>query len=110
MSIDEIKHMLDETGVEYRYHHFETEEAIAPPFLVWILPGSNNFMADGITYQGIQELDIELYTDSKNFELEKTVERVLKSYGMSWNKTELYIESENMYEILYEMEVLINGE
>ena len=109
MSIDEIKQMLDEMGIEYRYHHFETEAAIAPPFLIWILPESNNFMADGITYQGIQELDLELYTDNKNFVLEKTVENVLNSHEIPWNKKELYIESENMYEILYEMEVIING-
>lgn len=109
MRIEGIKQMLDETGVEYRYHHFETEEAIAPPFLVWVLPGSNNFMADGITYQGIQELDLELYTDSKNFVLETAIEGVLKKYGLAWNKTELFIESESLFEVLYEMEVLING-
>jgi len=109
MSIDEIKQMLSEMGIEYRYHHFETEDAITPPFLIWVLPGSDNFMADGITYQGIQQLDLELYTDSKNFELEKTVENVLKSHGIPWNKKELFIESENMFEVLYEMEVIING-
>ncbi|HBC98692.1 MAG TPA: hypothetical protein DC053_03790 [Lachnoclostridium sp.] len=110
MSINDIKQMLDETGIKYNYHHFETEEAIAPPFLVWILPGTQNFMADGITYQGISELDIELYTDKKDFNLEKSIEEVLKRYGLPWNKTEQYIESENMYEVLYEMEVLISGE
>ena len=100
--------MLGETGIEYRYHHFETEEAIVPPFLVWVLPGSNNFIADGIVYQGIQELDLELYTDSKDFDLEKAIESVLKKYEIAWNKTELFIESESLYEVLYEMEVLIN--
>lgn len=109
MSIDEIKQMLDEMGIEYRYHHFETEDAIAPPFLIWILPESNNFMADGITYRGIQELDLELYTDNKNFVLEKTVENILNIHEIPWNKKEIYIESENMYEVLYEMEVIING-
>nr|DAL97508.1 MAG TPA: hypothetical protein [Caudoviricetes sp.] len=108
MSIDEIKQMLGEMGIEYRYHHFETEGAINPPFLIWILPGTDNFMADGITYQGISELDIELYTDTRNFEQEKSIERVLKKYELSWNKTERHIQSENMFEVLYEMEVLIN--
>jgi hypothetical protein len=108
VSINKIKQMLDEIGIEYRYHHFETEEAIAPPFLVWLLPASENFMADGIAYKGISELDLELYTDMKNFELEKSIEEVLKRYELPWNKTERYIESENMYEVLYEMEVLIN--
>lgn len=105
MKIEEVEGMLQETGIPYRYHHFEVEEAVPPPFICWLCPGSNNFAADGIVYHRIHEVDIEVYTDKKNPELESKIEAILDSRQIFWDKTEAYIESENMYEVLYEMEV-----
>lgn len=105
MKKEEIELLLNEIGIEYRYHHFEESEAVAPPFICWMIPGSNNFAADGIAYVKISELEIELYTDQKDFELEGRIEDVLDKHRIYWKKTEAYIESENMYEVLYEMEV-----
>lgn len=65
-----------------------------------------NFSADGIVYQAINELDIELYTDRKDLEAEKKVEAVLREHGFFYEKTETYLESEKMFEVLYEMEVI----
>ena len=50
-------------------------------------------------------LDIELYTDVKNPELEKQVEQVLKRYKIYYTKSAVWIESERLYEIIYEAEV-----
>lgn len=36
------------------------------------------------------------------------MEAVLKEHGFFYEKTETYLESEKMFEVLYEMEVLIN--
>lgn len=105
MELKEIGKMLDGVGVEYRYHHFAEEEAVNPPFICWLIPGSNNFAADGKTFFKVDKLDIELYTDDKNIELEEKIEEVLEKYGIFWEKTETWIESEAMYEVLYEMEV-----
>ncbi|NLK76248.1 MAG: hypothetical protein GX284_00705 [Clostridiales bacterium] len=105
MKKEQIEEMLEKMGIEYRYHHFEESEAVNPPFICWLIPGSDNFAADGKTFFKVDKLDIELYTDSKDTELEQKVEQVLEDYGIYWEKTETYIESENMYEVLYEMEV-----
>lgn len=105
MTQEAIENMLDETGIQYRYHHFETAEAIPPPFICWLLPGSDNFSADNRVYARTDELDIELYTDRKDTALEEQIEAVLDAHGIFWNKQEFYIETEKMYEVLYEMEV-----
>lgn len=105
MVMAEIEKLLDSVGVEYRYHHFETEEAVNPPFICWLNRRSDNFSADGKVYHKVESLDIELYTDTKNPDLEGKIEELLDNNGIFWNKTEVYIESENMYEVLYEMEV-----
>ena len=87
--------------------HFAEGEAPNPPFICYLLPGSDNFSADGRVYYKINEVHIELYCDSKDPALEATLEAVLDEHGIFYNKTEVWIESEKLYEVLYtfEMEV-----
>lgn len=108
MTEQEVFQMVKSIGLPAAYHHFEEGQSPDPPFLVYLYPGTNNFSADGTVYQGVNQLDIELYTDIKDLEAEKSVEAVLKEHGFFYEKTETYLESEKMYEVLYETEVLIN--
>ena len=41
----------------------------------------------------------------KDVELEEQVETVLDECGLFYEKSEVWIESENLYEVLYQMEV-----
>ncbi|RHR52108.1 hypothetical protein DWX10_16995 [Clostridium sp. AF18-27] len=108
MTEQEIFQMIKSIGLPVAYHHFEEGQSPDPPFLVYLYPGTNHFSADGTVYQGVNQLDIELYTDKKDLEAEKRVEAVLKEHGLFYEKTETYLESEKMYEVLFETEVLIN--
>lgn len=99
---EDIERVLDEIGIDYRYHHFETTEAVPPPFIVWTTPEDANFFADGVVYVADSNIDIELYTDAKDFELEQRIEAVLARNNIPWRKSEQYIEEENLYEVLYE--------
>lgn len=110
MTEQEVFQMIKSTGLPVAYHHFEEGQSPNPPFVVYLYPGTNNFSADGGVYQGINQLDIELYTDKKDMQAEKRVETALKERGFFYEKTESYIKSEKMYEVLYEMEVIINEE
>ncbi|MCI8913896.1 MAG: hypothetical protein HFF38_07180 [Lawsonibacter sp.] len=105
MELHEIVSMLAELGIPLAYHHFAEGESPAPPFLLYLSPGSDNFSADGRVYWKTAQLDVELYTDLKDPELEERLEAVLDAAGLFYNKTESYIDSEKLYEILYEMEV-----
>lgn len=108
MTYQEVSNMVKSIGLPTAYHHFEEGESPDPPFMVYLYPGSDNFAADGTVYQSINQLDIELYTDKKDLEAEEKVEFMLKNHGFYYEKTESYLESERMYEVLYEMEVIIN--
>ena len=44
-------------------------------------------------------------TDMKNTELETVVEAVLERHGIFYAKSEVWIDSEKLYEVLFEMEV-----
>ena len=51
------------------------------------------------------EVHIELYTDEKNPDTERIVENVLDAHGIFYNKSEVWIESERLYEVLYSFEM-----
>lgn len=97
--------MLAGLGLPTAYHHFAEGESPDPPFLLYLSPGSDNFSADGRVYLKVTQLDVELYTDRKDPALEDRLEAVLDDAGLFYNKTESYIDSEKLYEVLYEMEV-----
>ncbi len=105
MSQEDVLKMMGEMRLPFAYDHFAEGESPEPPFLVFLYPKADNFSADGIVYYKINQLDIELYTDLKQPELEETIEAVLLKYGIFYGKSEVWIESEKLYEVLYEMEV-----
>lgn len=105
MTHREVMTMLVEMNLPYAYDHFVEGESPDPPFLVFLYPGSNHFAADGKVYFKVNRLNVELYTDKKDVELEETVEAVLDRHGIFYSKSEVWIESENLYEVLYQMEV-----
>ena len=105
MTYEQIAEMMEEIGLPFAYHHFAEGESPAPPFLLFLSPGENPFSADNVAYFSCKQLDIELYTDKKQPELEEQVEAVLAQHEIYYKKTELFIDSEELYEVLYEMEV-----
>ena len=105
MSHEEVMAMLSELNIPYAYDHFAEGEAPEPPFICFLFPGSDNFSADNVVYAAFEELHIELYTDAKDPELEEQVEDLLAEHELFWQKTEVWIESEKLYEVLYRMTV-----
>ena len=105
--MEELLQILSETQIPFAYHHFAEGESPEPPFICYLLSGSNNFSADGRVYYKINEIHIELYTDLKDLAVEQQLENVLDEHGIFYNKSETWIESEKLYEVLYtfEMEV-----
>ena len=102
--MEELLQILSETQIPFAYHHFAEWESPKPPFICYLLPGSNNFSADGKVYYKINEVHIELYTDLKDLAVEQQLEDVLDEHGIFYNKSENWIESEKLYEVLYAFE------
>lgn len=105
MTLEELAGMLEKTGFPFAYDHFAEGESTDPPFICYLLPGSDNFAADGRVYFRISEVRIELYTDRKDPGAEALVETVLDDAGIFYNKSEAWIQSEKLYEVLYSMEL-----
>lgn len=105
--MDELLVMLNEMGIPFAYDHFAEDESPEPPFICYLLPQSDHFSADGKVYYKISGVHIEMYTDIKDLSVEQKVEAVLDTHGIFYEKSEVWIESERLYEVLYtfEMEV-----
>jgi hypothetical protein len=96
---------MEEIGLPFAYHHFAEGESPDPPFICFLTSGSDNFAADGRDYFKINQINIELYTDRKDPDLEDSVEAVLDEHGIFYQKTEVWIDSEKLYEVLYQFEM-----
>lgn len=100
--MEELLTIIKETGIPFAYDHFAEGESPEPPFICYLLPGSDNFAADGRVYFKINEVRIELYTDSKDLSVEQKLEDVLDAHEIFYNKSETWIDSEKLYEVLYQ--------
>ena len=103
--MDDLIRLLEETGIPFAYDHFAEGESPDPPFICYLLPQSDNFSADGKVYLKVSSVNIELYTDSKDLSVEQKLEAVLDTHGIFYDKTEVWIESEKLYEVLYSFEM-----
>ncbi len=102
--MDKVLAMLEEIDLPFAYHHFAEGESPDPPFICYLIPNSDNFSADGNVYHKIALFHVELYTDQKNPDLESSIEAVMDDYGIFYNKSEVWIESEKLYEVIYAFE------
>lgn len=99
--MDKLLEVLKDIGIPFAYDHFAEGESPESPFICYLLPQSNNFAADGMVYHKISGVYLEVYTDQKDLSLEQMVETVLDRHGIFYDKTEVFIESEKLYEVLY---------
>ena len=103
--MEKLLSILGETQIPFAYDHFAEGESPDPPFICYLLPGSNNFAADGKVYYKISQVNIELYTDRKDPAVEQKLEDALDAASIFYNKTEVWIDSERLYEVLYQFEM-----
>lgn len=100
--MDELVKIIEEMGIPFAYDHFAEGESPDPPFLCYLLPGSDNFAADGRVYYKMSEVRIELYTEFKDVSLEEKVTAVLDNHGIFYEQSEVWIEEEKLYEVAFE--------
>lgn len=105
--MEELVKIMEEIGIPFAYDHFAEGESPDPPFICYLLPGSDNFAADGRVYYKISEVRIELYTDYKDIVLEEKVTGVLDCHGIFYEQSEVWIEEEKLYEVTFEFSMPI---
>jgi hypothetical protein len=108
MTQAELLTALKTLGMPVAYKAFiSTPEnpAPPPPFICIQFTDSADKMADNQNYFSIRNYDIELYTEIKEPAKEALVENMLKTNRLPFRKSEYAIESENLIQVLYKIQL-----
>jgi len=106
MKLPELVDLLESIGYPVTFSEFKVtpdNPPPNPPFIVYLIEGSNNFFADNITYRKITNVQIELYTVKKELAVEAKLESLLDQNELPYETTELLIKSEGLYQKTYEV-------
>lgn len=109
MTLQKLYTALKAIGYPVAYSHFEDtpqNPAPNPPFIVYREAYSSDVMADNINYVGVSNIQIELYTTKKDLAAEKRVQDKLKELGLPYSKTETYLDSEKLFQVIYEIQLI----
>lgn len=104
MTQAELFDALKAIGYPVAYFEFKTEPKA--PYLVYLFTYSDDFIADNHNYVDISNFQIELYTDYKDLAAEKKVQDKLKELKLPYGKSETKIESEKLYQVIYDIQLL----
>lgn len=102
--LNQMLGMFATYGIPIVYYSFPDKSAPELPYAVYYFPSSRAEAADNIRHAGVATINVELYTREKNFLLEHTVEQIFERFDLVPDKTETFLPSENMYQVLYQME------
>ena len=104
-TLEDIKKILESTGLPVTYYCWPEEQAPPMPYICYHSPYSNNFAADGVTYFTADHVMIELYSRNVDKTSEKKITDALTAAGIYWDRTEEYLDDEKCYESIFECEV-----
>ena len=98
MKIDSLAKLHNELNkiAPTRYSHFNQKQDL--PFITYIDDGEENFHADNKDYLTGEFVQVELYTENKNINMENQIKDLFRSAQIGFDKlpTE-YINSEEMF-------------
>jgi len=103
MGVVELHTALKSTGIPVAYRKFK--KAQTPPYITYYFVGTDNFGADNVVYAKNENYVIELYSRDRDLASEIKIENVLDSSEIYWDKDESFIESENLFMMIYEIQI-----
>ena len=107
MTPQQINTMIESVGIPYAYHQFADDTGQQPPFICFFYGDSADLAADNTNYVRIEPLYIELYTDEKDFALEKQIETLLNANDLVFRKEQTYLDDERMHETIYTTDIIM---
>lgn len=104
MTLADLRTILLTTGYPVAYSHFKSPPK--PPYLVYVFAFGDDLIADNINYAEISRMQVELYTELKDETAEGKVQTALKSARLPYLKSETWIDSEKLHQVLYELSLI----
>lgn len=104
MDAQDLCEGLELTGYPVAYRQFKSAQG--PPFVVYLFLDDEDFKADNRNYLPISNYHVELYTKNKDPAAESAVETQLEALGLTWAKSETFIETEKTHQVLYQVQIM----
>ena len=104
MTYLDIIEAIRSIGLDTAYGEFK--ESVSPPFAIVLENDSDDQYADNSNYKKITDCSIEYYNDIKHPPTEKKIEDKLKELKLSYTKRETIIESESMFQVVYDLQII----
>ena len=83
MTLEELAGMLEEIGFPFAYDHFAEGESPDTPFICYLLPGSDNFSADGRVYPSIPDNPEDWLDEFNTFNIYQVLPKLIELWGMN---------------------------
>lgn len=108
---DKMSDLAKAIGATDKYVYYQWPVGLAPdpPYIVYYISSRSDFKADNINYVKLGDLVVEMYTATKDPQAESLAEAWFESEELAPDIEEADISSESMYEVIYTMEVVIDG-
>lgn len=103
MTQAELLTQLKTAGYPVAYHHFTTVPA--PPYIVYFRTSDDNISSDVKVHGKFKNYLVELYTTKKDLAAEQKLEAVLNTIDTEYTTSETYIDSEALYQVIYQIQL-----
>ena len=103
MDYDELLAILAPVGIPWAYHHWDSPPP--PPYGVYLEGGYEPLYADDRNYLNVRTIRLEVYSPVRDPALDARVEAALTAGGLTYEADFEYLESEGLYESIFEIEV-----
>ena len=98
---------LKQTGYPVTYREWKEGQEPALPYVVYFEIEPEFFYADNRVYASVNRYAIELYTaNNRSPTAEAVVQARLEDLGLPYTKAEVFLEGEDMCEVLYTVSIV----
>lgn len=101
-----ISNLVASFGLPFAYYSFPIQQSPDLPFIVYFYEADDDVIADNNNFVKVDNLRIELYTEKPDFSL---IDQIDAQIPFSHSRETVYIQAEQMFQTIFESEVIING-
>ena len=109
MNLMEFRLELEKLNMPIQYQAFALGQAPDLPYLIFYGDDSDNLFADNVNYFNNLNLTCELYSDTKDLELETKIQKLFYDNEIEYNSNETFIDSENMFLKAYSVSIIFDA-
>jgi len=109
MKLVDLVVLLNSLNIPVAFSHFKSTSispAPNPPYITYTTPNDDGFQADNKNYHLMTDVDIELYTDKKDLQIEQQIEQLLNDNDLPFDSYQVYIDSEEVFQKTYEVRLI----